>query len=312
MPNGYMEPTIPGELYAQYKRQHPEWSQHQIEGTIGNMAGTTSTSMPYLGGSTYGQDSAGNPFGPMGASGGGAGAAGGASGSSGPTNAAQQWLNDVLSGKNLPFNAQVQAQQISQASDMNAAGESARNGQIDANAAAGGSSARDPSLQGAKAANFARRQTENQTSARDISQRGVAQNFSAQQNAAGELNNNQMQREGWAQQAALQRTGAQFSGGGSSRSRVREQSGNGFAFLPTGQVPIHGDAYETSLYNASKGSGTAYRNPGERAQDAQQNDFWAGNNPKPKGPKDNPAGGGFYGSGGTTYGGVDYSNHTAN
>lgn len=146
--------------------------------------------------------------------------------------AADKWLNDIMSGKNLPFNAQVQAAQISEQSDMNAAGEAARNGQLDATAAAGGASASDPSLQGARASNFARRQTDNQTSVRDINQRGSLMNFNAQQQAAGQLNSNQMQREGWAQEAAMEQQrvnaamAAQGSQGGQGNSRQRE-SGNG-------------------------------------------------------------------------------------
>jgi len=212
-------------VYNQLARMHPSWSQNQITSYMFN---NTSTGTPYQLDSTA-DGSMGRP------------AAAPATGAAG--NSAQQWLNDVLSGKNLPFNAQVQAQQISQASDMNAAGEAARNNQIDANAAAGGASARDPSLQGAKAANFARRQTDNQTSARDIMERGVGLNFNAQAGAASELNNNQMQREGWAQQAAMQRQGAMFNrpqeGGGGGHVRGSplgfQLNSPSFAFTPPKQ-----------------------------------------------------------------------------
>jgi hypothetical protein len=137
----------------------------------------------------------------------GTGSGGSGSGSSGTPSPAEQWLNDIISGKNLPFNAQVQAQQLTQQSDMNAAGEAARNDQLMAGAAAGGASANDPSLQGAKAANFARRQTDNQTSAREIAQTGALANFNAQSGAAGTMAGNAMQREGWDRQAQMQREG---------------------------------------------------------------------------------------------------------
>ena len=282
------------------------------------------------------QAARGHPGSEKPATGGTGGTVGGGGGSSSGS-AAQQWLSDVLSGKNLPFNAQVQAQQMSQASDMNAAGENARNGQIDANAAAGGASAHDPSLQGAKASNFARRQTENQQAARDVSERGAAQNYAAQRSAAGELNGDQMQRDSWAQQAAMQREGWQHqqsmadragrAGGGQSGGGWGSESrqGGGFAFLPTGRQPPNynsggqggqsSDDYETSLYNASKGSGTAYHSPSERAQDAAhqqrmdqqgQSELDSGWSAEVKN-RGQVGQGGMYGTGGTTYGGVDYS-----
>ncbi len=236
MPNGYAEARASPESVKAYMARNPGMNYETAANKIVNMAGTTSGRPVYGGITTTGQR-----LPPVGGPAGG-GQSGGGSGSG---SAAQQWLNDVLSGKNLPFNAQVQAQQISQASDMNAAGEAARNGQIDANAAAGGASAHDPSLQGAKASNFARRQTENQQAARDISERGTAQNYAAQRSAAGELNGDQMQRDSWAQQAAMQREGWQHqqsmassggrggNAGGGWGGESRNQFGGGFAFLPT-------------------------------------------------------------------------------
>ena len=117
----------------------------------------------------------------------------------GSTDSAEKWMNDVLAGKNLPFSPEQQAAQLTQQSDMNAAGESARNQNMMANAAAGGASANDPSMQGAKAANFARRQTDNTRAAGDIASRASSANFGAQMQAAGQLNNNQMQRQSWQQ-----------------------------------------------------------------------------------------------------------------
>ena len=168
----------------------------------------------------------------------------------GTGSAAEQWLNDILSGKNLPFNAQVQAQQLSQASDMNAAAENARNGQLDANAAAGGASARDPSMQGAKAANFARRQTDNQTSARDISQAAALGNFNAQSSAAGTLNANEMQRQQWAIESQNRQSQAlmQMANSGSSNSRPRPMNEG---FLQWGR-PLPQTAAQTPFAPAAK------------------------------------------------------------
>jgi len=130
-----------------------------------------------------------------------------ATATSGPTASAESWMNDVLSGKNLPFSPQQIAAQTTQQTDMNAAAESARNGQLDANAAAGGASATDPSFQGAKAANFARRQTDNSRAAGQITSQANSANFGAQQNAASQLNQNAMQRESYQHQNQGQASG---------------------------------------------------------------------------------------------------------
>jgi hypothetical protein len=245
---------------------------------------------------------------PGGGGGTGSGGSGSGSGSSGTPSPAEQWLNDIISGKNLPFNAQVQAQQLTQQSDMNAAGEAARNDQLMAGAAAGGASANDPSLQGAKAANFARRQTDNQTSAREIAQTGALANFNAQSGAAGTVAGNamqregwdrqaQMQREGWAQEAALTREGwnRQPQGGGGGSFRQPEASSS---FLQWGR-PAPQQAYdpENDLYQASKGTGVAYRTPEQRAQDAAAaaaKPAAAPSNPN-WGPTGQQQGGGYYG-----------------
>lgn len=169
-----------------------------------------------------------------------------AGGTAGAGNTAEKWLQDVLSGKNLPFNAQVQAQQLSQQSDMSAAAEGARNNQLDANAAVGGASGRDPSLQGAKAANFARRQTDNQTAARDISSNAATANFGAQARAATELSGNALQREAWANQAGIARMGM-----GSGAAQPKQQNNTGFlqwgggSSQPFAQSYTYGNAYGT-------------------------------------------------------------------
>jgi hypothetical protein len=137
---------------------------------------------------------------------------------SGPTNAAESWLNDVIAGKNLPFSPFAQQQMLSQQSDMNAAAEGAQNQQLQNQAAVGGASASDPSFKAGQAANMAHRQTANTTAARDISTRANQANFGAQMDAAGQLNQNAITREGF--QRGLQNTALGFmpwnQGGGSS------------------------------------------------------------------------------------------------
>ena len=120
-----------------------------------------------------------------------------------------------------------------------AAAESARNDQIDANAAASGASGRDPSLQGAKAANFAARQVGNQRAAGDIAAKANSANFGAQMDAANTLNQNAMQRAQWAQSGAG--AGMPFSPfgsgqGGGGYGNGRSQSFGGYQGLSTGNA----------------------------------------------------------------------------
>lgn len=128
--------------------------------------------------------------------------------SSGPTPTAEAWMNDVLAGKNLPFSPFAKSQMLSQQSDMSAAAEGARNGQMMGAAAMGGASASDPSLQGARMSNMAARQAQNQTAARDIDVQANTANFGAQMDAASMLNQNAMNREAF--QNGVQRTALGF------------------------------------------------------------------------------------------------------
>lgn len=206
----------------------------------------------------------------------GTGAAGGGASSTTTGNAdAEAWFKDVMNGKNLPFGPAQQAAQLTQQTDMNAAAENARNGQLDANAAAGGASATDPSFQGAKAANFARRQTDNSKAAGQIASQAGSANFGAQANAAGQLNQNAMQRAQWAQSAA-QGAGAgmpfspwgsgQSGGGGSTQSQTL-----GMGLFGDNFDTNHADPYGTGKY----GSGGA-------------SSLWSG------GSKPKPANDGYY------------------
>jgi hypothetical protein len=140
---------------------------------------------------------------------------------------------------------------LTQQSDMGAAAESARNNQIDSNAAASGASGRDPSLQGAKAANFAARQVGNQRAAGDIAAKANSANFGAQMDAAGTLNNNAMTRAQWNQSA----------------------NNNAQAFLPWNQ-PSSGQSRQESYinFNGFQPGGNATG----RAPQQQQGGLWAG------------------------------------
>lgn len=163
-----------------------------------------------------------------------AGASGASGGSATSTSGtgAEAWLNDVLSGKNLPFSPFAQQQMLSQQSDMNAAAEGAQNQQLDNVAAAGGASANDPSRQSAKAGNMARRQTANATSARDISTKASTANFGAQADAASQLNQNQLTREGFQHGQQNQALGFMpWNQGGGQRSGGNNFRGTNSSFL---------------------------------------------------------------------------------
>jgi hypothetical protein len=147
---------------------------------------------------------------------------------------AEGFFKEVMAGKRLPFGPQQQAAQLSQASDMTSAAESAQNQALMAAGAAGGASAGDPSMQAAKMNNMARRQVGNQTAARDIQTRADQTNFGAQMDAAGQLNNNAMQRAQWAQSQGVGSPGLAYSpygsghgGGGGGQSRPSQTVGAG-------------------------------------------------------------------------------------
>jgi len=130
---------------------------------------------------------------------------------------------------------------MTQQTDMSAAAEAAQNEQMVANAAAGGASATDPSMQGAKAAALARRQTDNSQARGAITAKANTANFGAQMDAAGQLNSNAMQRAGWAQQQSnnAQSQASSFlpwnQSGGSS-------GGNNFKGGMASLVPNRGEA----------------------------------------------------------------------
>jgi hypothetical protein len=165
---------------------------------------------------------------------GGGTSGGGSSATTTGNSDAEAFFKDVMAGNRLPFGPQQQAAQLSQASDMTSAAESAQNQALMAAGAAGGASANDPSVQAAKMNNMARRQVGNQTAARDIQTRADQTNFGAQMDAAGQLNSNAMQRAQWAQSQGGGAAGLAYSpfgsgmgGGGGGQSRPSQTVGAG-------------------------------------------------------------------------------------
>jgi hypothetical protein len=232
----------------------------------------------------------GNPYGPyyglqkpgqnkpgQGASGGGGSTT---TATSGPTASAEAWMNDVLAGKNLPFSPFQKSQMLSQQSDMSAAAEGARNQQLMGNAAMGGASAGDPSLNAARMSNMAARQAQNQTAARDIDVQANTANFGAQMDAASQLNQNAMNREAF--QNGMQRTALGFmpwaqGGGGGGQSGGNNFGGN---VQNTGFMQFGHNAYT----NAKDPTGAGI--PGQLSgwQSAIQGGYLNGANKKPQVP----------------------------
>lgn len=101
--------------------------------------------------------------------------------------AAIAYLNKVLSGENLPYDAATQGNMLSQAADMNAAAEQAQGKQMRAQAMAGGASAYDPSMAANQRMLMANRQAGNAQAARDIAQKANVANRGYQMQAAGTL-----------------------------------------------------------------------------------------------------------------------------
>lgn len=221
MPNGSMESQMPAWKYTQMKNENPGWSQNQIESKYRN---GVSTSQPTaaLGGpiKQFGYE---NPNGPYGGGGGGTG-----SGSSGPTNAASQWYEGVMKGDNLPYSPFAVKNLESQATDMNAAAEGARNEQMTGQAAANGASASDPSMQGAKMNSMARRQTDNTQAVNDIQSKANQANFSAQADAAAHMTQMKLAYDEMANSNAMRYS--PFGSGGRSQS----PQGGGEFWQPVG------------------------------------------------------------------------------
>lgn len=122
--------------------------------------------------------------------------------SSGP-GGGEDFLRGVVGGQNLPFSPFTQNQMMGQQADMTAAAESANLQQLNEDAAVGGASANDPSLQSGRRQLQSTRQNQNLQAQRAISAQAGQANFGAQMDAARALQQAQMTREGWGQQSQL-------------------------------------------------------------------------------------------------------------
>lgn len=215
MPNGSMESQIPAWKYTQMKNQNPGWSQNQIESSYRNSISTAQPTMA-LGGpiKQFGYQNPNGPFGGVGA------------GGAGQSGAGSQWYEGVLKGDNLPYSPFAIKNLESQATDMNAAGEAARNEQMVGQAAASGASASDPSLQGAKLNSMARRQTDNTQSVNDIQSKANQANFAAQAEAAARMTQMKLAYDEMANSNAMRFS--PFGGGGGGGGRVQQGNRDGF------------------------------------------------------------------------------------
>lgn len=101
--------------------------------------------------------------------------------------AASKFLNQVISGQQLPMGTQQQNAMLAQQSAMSAAAEAQQNASAQQAASQGGASASDPSLQGVYRQNAAARQGANQRAAGNIAAQANMANFGAQANAAGAM-----------------------------------------------------------------------------------------------------------------------------
>lgn len=173
-----------------------------------------------------------NPAGPYaGLQGGGSSrpSAGGGSSGNRPESAALSYLTGTVRGQNAPFNQQAIDSQYSQASGMNAAAETAQNGRIGEQVAAGGASPNDPSAQAARSQNMAMRQGANQRAMGQIQSQASQANQQAQQQAATTLLGSEDRRDalnqGYNQQASQAALGYLYGGGG---AQARPNSNYGY------------------------------------------------------------------------------------
>jgi len=102
-----------------------------------------------------------------------------------PNETAMQYLNSVIRGEELPFGQAQRSAQMSEAASMTAAAERAQNGMIDNSIASGGASASDPSVQNARRAAMASRQSNNVQAVRALNSEADKTNFNARLQAAG-------------------------------------------------------------------------------------------------------------------------------
>lgn len=159
---------------------------------------------------------------------------GGATGGD-PSSVAKNFLNKVMSGTELPFDQGTQDNMLSQASDMNSAGERARNSEMNNNAAINGASMADPSLAGARMNSMARRQSDNAMARQNIGANAQRANFAAKSGAAGTLANIGLaedNRDDRRQAAILSGAYDTPQQGGAGNNSGRIQAYPGFAWGP--------------------------------------------------------------------------------
>jgi hypothetical protein len=101
--------------------------------------------------------------------------------------AAIKYLNQVIKGKQLPYDKETRRNMLSEQSGMASAAEVARNAEMNQSAVAGGASYNDPSLAGARASSMANRQSQNMGAAREIAQNASIANQAQKMAAAKAL-----------------------------------------------------------------------------------------------------------------------------
>jgi hypothetical protein len=111
---------------------------------------------------------------------------------------AEGWLQNTMAGNNAPYSQTNTNAMMGRQANMSSAAESANLGQINANAAAGGASANDPSLRHSRQQVMDKRQQQNMGARQNIDAMAQQANFGAQMQAADILHRTQLQREGWA------------------------------------------------------------------------------------------------------------------
>lgn len=188
------------------------------------------------------------------------------------SNEGVDFLKDTVAGKHLPYDQNYQSAQMADATDMSAAADGARTAQMDADAAAGGASANDPSLRGARLASMGQRQAQNQTAKREIAGKASAGNFDAQERAAESLNRNEMAREEFANRKDL----VQMGYGRQDQLRAQDMA---LQFSPWG-----GNGGGNSRYISGLSGGTNFFGPTNRRDDEGYSPYDYYKNQKPFNP----------------------------
>lgn len=159
----------------------------------------------------------------------------------GPNASATAFYNDVLTGKQLPFDQTTKDSMLSDASDMTAAAESAQRQQMVNAAAAGGASATDPSLRGSENEAAAARQAGNVRAKQGIDIQANKANFGAKSDAAAHMMDYDLQQQAFKNNWAKTALGFLPMGGGGGGGSGGQLGGRGKAqnqgFLGFGSDP---------------------------------------------------------------------------